>query len=153
MKILTDLSSYNGQAIVWDDNGCEEQILVSGRILIDTDSFNRLSPYMGRHLKPLNSKDVHRLSFQNNAYRESGRQTGKDFDDDEPPEKLTTYHHIICRPTVRGYFPELEMWLDFFVDNVSDQNIMEGERQKRWKETVDAGLARWKAGMNSVSNE
>ena len=111
--------AYSGAAITWDNEGREVQIQISGRIVVDNDSFNRYSPYPVRGVNRFNSKDMDRLA----AARKSAGQTGiaaKNESDKKPVVKLTSYHQLLCRSRVRGYSIKTKKWLDFFVDNITD---------------------------------
>lgn len=50
--------SYNGQAITWDHEGNEKTIHTTGRIIVDTESFNRFSPYYVRNVESFNQSDI-----------------------------------------------------------------------------------------------
>ncbi|PLN84344.1 P-loop containing nucleoside triphosphate hydrolase protein [Aspergillus taichungensis] len=92
---------YSGVAISWDDRGEEVSVYVSGRIIVDIEFFNVHSPYSGRCVGNLNDSDLGSLD-----QKSDGRV------------KLTPHHQMLCHPRVRGYFPKMKLWLDFFVDLV-----------------------------------
>jgi hypothetical protein len=116
--------AYSGAAITWDREGREQTINVSGRVVVDCDSFNRLSPYRVRYVENWNAKDLERLSEFKKAnphlYREDKAEKSAYTADEEPLVKLPPYHQMLCRSRVRGYSLKLKKWLDFFVDLVTD---------------------------------
>ncbi len=52
---------YSGTAITWDRDGNEVPIEVSGRIVVDIDSFDRLSPYRCRSISDFTPRDMELL--------------------------------------------------------------------------------------------
>ncbi|KAK3941972.1 ATPase [Diplogelasinospora grovesii] len=102
--------AYSGSAITWDRDGNEVPIQVSGRIIVDIDSFNRFSPYPCRWLGDWSAKDHERLTKykEKHGLGESGQL------------RLTPYHHMLCRSRTRGYSLKLKKWLDFFVEQVGE---------------------------------
>jgi hypothetical protein len=42
---------------------------------------------------------------------------------DGPVIKLSSYHHMICRSTMRGYSVDLKIWLEFYVSNITDISL------------------------------
>ncbi|KAH8600167.1 ATPase [Bisporella sp. PMI_857] len=120
--------AYSGFGIAWNHEGREVPIHVSGRIIIDTDAFNRFSPYSARRVRTFSLKDIAMLS----DYKYKHDLTSPNDDMEEvvkksPPNsneatwlKLTPYHQMLCTGRVRGYSLKRKRWLDFFVDFVSD---------------------------------
>jgi hypothetical protein len=102
--------AYNGTAITWDQQGNEVPIQVSGRIVIDIDSFNRYSPYPQRYLSNWNAKDLELLA----------NYKAKHGLNDAGTLKLTPFHQMLARSRTRGYSLKLKKWLDFFVDSVEE---------------------------------
>ncbi|KAK0730126.1 P-loop containing nucleoside triphosphate hydrolase protein [Lasiosphaeris hirsuta] len=102
--------SYLGKAITWDREGNEVPIDISGRIIVDIDSFNRFSPYHMRFINEWNAKDLERLS----KYQEAKGLN------DKGELKLTPYHHLLARSRTRGYSLKLKKWLDFYVEQVDE---------------------------------
>ncbi|KAF2114279.1 hypothetical protein BDV96DRAFT_112945 [Lophiotrema nucula] len=125
--------SYDGPAIERTNDG-NILIHLSGRIIIDTDSFCK-QPYQCKvYTVPLNSKS------------KPGAVTsgdGGDNDDDywppppafgrgrnttlsvkekskQAPTKLTDYQYMLCTPILRGYSLKEKKWLSFYVDHVQD---------------------------------
>ena len=110
--------SYSGPAIMWDENGGEQEIQVSGRIIIDPKSFNQFSPHCSRRWKRMSSKDYDML-LVSRATQAAMRRV-KMTVDRGPVINLSSYHHMICKSTVRGYSIKLKRWLQFFVSNITD---------------------------------
>ena len=107
---------YNGLAITWDHNGEEMKMQVTGRITIDTDSFNRYSTYRIRHIKKWKPKDVENLKgYQSLNDDEAGYHQSTDRQ-----VELTPHYQMLCRNRVRGYSLKCKAWLDFFVDLVTE---------------------------------
>ncbi|RYP12295.1 hypothetical protein DL765_007406 [Monosporascus sp. GIB2] len=102
--------AYEGTAITWDRDGNEVPIQVSGRIVIDIDSFNRFSPYRKRYLSEWKPKDLELLAAQREL---NGASEDGNF-------KLTPYHHMLARSRTRGYSLKLKQWLDFFVEHAQE---------------------------------
>jgi hypothetical protein len=102
--------AYSGKAITWDREGNEVPIEISGRIIVDIDSFNRYSPYRTRYLNDWNAKDLERL----------GKYKDENGLDDKGELRLTPYHHLLSRSRTRGYSLSLKKWLDFYVEQVKE---------------------------------
>jgi len=102
--------AYSGKAITWDREGNEVPIQISGRIIVDIDSFNRFSPYRSRYLNEWNAKDVERLAKHK---EEHGL-------DEKGELRLTPYHHMLARSRTRGYSLKLKKWLDFYIEQVEE---------------------------------
>ncbi len=81
---------------------------MSGRIVVDIDSFNRFSPYPCRWLSDWNAKDLEKLA----AYKAIHGLS------EDGNLKLSPYHHMLARSRTRGYSLKLKKWLDFFVEQV-----------------------------------
>lgn len=106
--------AYSGTAITWDKENNEVPIQVSGRIVIDIDSFNRYSPYRGRFVSSFNAKDIEMLE-EFEASRGDKEETNE-----APKVRLTEYHQMLCHSRVRGYSLKLKKWLDFFTHSISE---------------------------------
>ncbi|KAJ9149384.1 AAA ATPase family protein [Pleurostoma richardsiae] len=102
--------AYSGSAITWDREGNEVPIQVSGRVIVDIDSFNRFSPYRVRYMKDWNAKDLERLA---NYKQQHGLA-------DDGKLRLTPFHHMLARSRTRGYSLKLKKWLDFFIEQVGE---------------------------------
>lgn len=99
---------YSGSAITWDQESREVPIQVTGRIIVDIDSFNKYSPYSVRYVSDWNAKDMQRLQAHKaiKGLAEDGTL------------RITPYHHMLCRSRTRGYSLKLKKWLDFFIEQV-----------------------------------
>ncbi|KAI1343240.1 ATPase [Xylariaceae sp. FL0016] len=103
--------SYDGTAITWDREGNELPIQVSGRIVVDIESFNRFTPhYNRRYLSDWKPKDLQ--LFAAHMEKQGARSDGN--------FALTPYHQMLARSRTRGYSLKLKKWLDFFVDQVGE---------------------------------
>lgn len=103
-------------------------IHVSGRIIIDTHAFNCFSPHSARRVQTLSLKDIamlsdykykHDLTSPNDDMEEVVKKSPPNSNE-APWLKLTPYHQMLCTDRVRGYSLKRKLWLDFFVDFVSD---------------------------------
>jgi len=119
--------SYSGMAITWRRDGSEQPIEVSGRIIIDTDSFNRFSFFRRRSVSAMTEKDNRMISKyrekQENAdekEKKTRKHKWKQNDDALHETELTPYHQMLCTARVRGYSLKLKQWLDFWLNLVSD---------------------------------
>lgn len=116
---MLTMSSYSGMAVTWDNEGREQAIHVSGRIIIDVHGFDCFSPYAVRRVRQMTLKDSDMIS----RYKE--KRDKMDTEKKQNPEtphtiSLSPYHQMLCIPRVRGYSFKLKKWLDFWVDLVSE---------------------------------
>ncbi|KAK8103048.1 hypothetical protein PG984_016194 [Apiospora sp. TS-2023a] len=103
--------AYSGAAVTWDQRGNEIPIDVSGRIIVDIDSFNRFSPVnFIRHRRMQEWKPRDQLLLH--AEGDDGQDNGK--------LRLSSYHKMLARCRTGGYSLKLKKWLDFFVEQVED---------------------------------
>ncbi|KAF2259946.1 hypothetical protein CC78DRAFT_523948 [Lojkania enalia] len=109
---------YSGPAITRDKNGCEQEIQVLERIIIDAKSFNQLSPHCSRRWKRMSARDYDML-VTSRATQTAMKKLRVNVKGG-PVINLGIYHHLICRSTMRGYSIKLKRWLEFFVSNVTD---------------------------------
>lgn len=140
--------AYEGAAVTWNRERQEVLIQVSGRIVIDIESFNRFAqsgPLV--QVQEFTIRDRERIKEAQKAREETGvEETHNDWStdvvsgaessndsvgaegvpgwasasDDEPLQKLIPYHRMLARSRTRGYSLKLKKWLDFFVDQVQD---------------------------------
>jgi hypothetical protein len=117
-------------AVDWKSDGTEQKIHVTGRIVVDTDAFDRFSYYAARYVEPFGATDEEKIA----KYREEVNQGNEDAEEsdaddssstgarssDTPKIRLTPHHHLLCSARVRGYSLKLKKWLDFWVDQVAD---------------------------------
>jgi hypothetical protein len=100
---------YEGKAINWDRDGNEIECQVTGRIVVDIDSFNRFSPWRVRYLNEWHADDLERFS----KHKEKMGLPDDKF-------ILPPYYQMLCRSRTRGYSLRFKKWLDFFIDQISE---------------------------------
>lgn len=66
-----------------------ETIHTTGRIVVDTESFNRFSTYDAHHVKPFDQKE-------SNGFRSADEPTLLEGKEDKLLQ-LTPYHQMLCR--------------------------------------------------------
>lgn len=116
--------SYDGFAITWDKEGKEVPLMCNGRIVVDANSFWRLSHRSIPSLQPLAAKE----GAPNPACAEKKTEiidptdTKYVFGVQTKSERLrlTEEHHLICLPRVRGYSLKKKQWLLFYLDLIQD---------------------------------
>ncbi|KAI9653671.1 MAG: hypothetical protein M1831_005699 [Alyxoria varia] len=119
---------------------------VNGRVVIDSEGWNYFTPARHISLKPLGPDED--LGIGENAPLKvdeegehgSGEESEEDEDPDEGPkdafpmdgrlpesgknktarDPLTANQHVLCSPTVRGFAFDEKVWLNLFVNCVSD---------------------------------
>ncbi|KAH8807790.1 ATPase [Xylogone sp. PMI_703] len=101
--------SYNGVALSWNAQGSLVPLTVTGRVIIDTDSFDRFNTGRTEGLDPLENKDFRFEEVQN------GEPSSKALN-----IRLTPRAHLICKATVKGYSLKLKKWLYFFIDLIGE---------------------------------
>ncbi|KAK7747874.1 hypothetical protein SLS53_001125 [Cytospora paraplurivora] len=102
--------AYDGTAITWDREGNEVPIQITGRIVVDIQSFNRSNMWRRRHLSDWNAKDQERLQQHKQEHGLS----------DDGQLKLSPYYLMLARSRTRGYSLKRKEWLDFFVEQVDE---------------------------------
>ncbi|ORY09781.1 P-loop containing nucleoside triphosphate hydrolase protein [Clohesyomyces aquaticus] len=113
---------YSGFAITWDKEGQEVPINVTGRIIIDSDTFRRFSNRYVEHLEPLEAKEgaaePDAATKPNAADETSGLDDQYVFGKSKETQRLrmTPHHHLLCSPRVRGFSLKKKKWLLFYVD-------------------------------------
>ncbi|KAL2258743.1 hypothetical protein VTK26DRAFT_7813 [Humicola hyalothermophila] len=100
---------YSGKAITWDREGNELECQITGRIVVDIDSFNRFSPWRVRYLNDWNEQDLDRF----NKHKEQLGLTHDKF-------VLPPYYQMLARCRTRGYSLKFKRWVDFFIEQISD---------------------------------
>ncbi|KAL2136474.1 hypothetical protein VTI74DRAFT_3493 [Chaetomium olivicolor] len=100
---------YSGTAITWNREGNEVECQITGRIVVDIDSFNRFSPWRVRYLNDWNANDLERF----NKHKEENGITDDKF-------VLPPYYQMLARSRTRGYSLKFKKWLDFYVEQISD---------------------------------
>ncbi|KAL6703446.1 hypothetical protein ACN47E_009620 [Coniothyrium glycines] len=120
--------SYDGFAVSWDKEGNEVPYMCTGRVIVDSDSFRRFSPRYVRGIEPLAAKEgasepecsPKKLNIEDASNKYSFGQQAK-----VERLRLTTEHHLICLPRVRGYSLKKKQWLLFYLDLIEDINFNE----------------------------
>lgn len=115
----------------WDKyRGSFQVIQVTGRIIVDADTFDRCNPFSRyptrTSVETLNAND----NFMIFAYKKNqgivdetgngvaGETSGQDSE--STWTTLTPYHLALCSAMVHGYSLKLKKWLSFYIDLVSD---------------------------------
>ncbi|KAI0016754.1 ATPase [Xylariomycetidae sp. FL0641] len=104
--------SYDGKAITWDRENNEVPVTISGRIVVDINSFGRFGPYRPRRHGDWQPKDLEGMAEL--AKANEGKGEG------EETFQLTPYHHMLARSRTRGYSLKTKLWLEFFVEHVGE---------------------------------
>ena len=129
--------AYNGVGWRYGNMGVKEKFNVKGRIVIDTNGWNRFNPNMSVFVTPLHVKDTPTASGIGGGTGGTGEYGGDEeydegydeddggmpadgfFADEEDEENkrltLSDEQKMICSPLVRGYALKEKMWLNFFV--------------------------------------
>lgn len=100
---------YTGKAITWNREGQEVECQITGRIVVDIESFNRFSPWRVRYLNDWNANDLEKFS----KHKEQMGLTDDKF-------VLPPYYQMLARSRTRGYSLKFKKWLDFFVEQISE---------------------------------
>ncbi|CAG5146982.1 uncharacterized protein ALTATR162_LOCUS1964 [Alternaria atra] len=116
--------AYEGFAVTWDRDGNEAPYMCTGRIIIDSDSYQRFSPRSVGRIEPLPAKECARdpenasekLDIQDPT--ETKYVFGKQ--EKEKRLRLTADHHLLCLPRVRGYSLKKKQWLLFYIELIQD---------------------------------
>lgn len=96
----------------WDAQGKLIPITVSGRIIIDTESFDRHNPTKSEsYTDDLNEADFS-LSEAPTSFKAMVSSLENDFGAQEtaPKVRLTADGHLICKSSVPGYSLKLKKW-------------------------------------------
>ncbi|KAF2466713.1 P-loop containing nucleoside triphosphate hydrolase protein [Lindgomyces ingoldianus] len=105
---------YKGFAVTWDKDGNEVLTSVSGRIIVDSDTFRRFSPrYEGAPEPECAAKSFNVDNQSDDEYVFGKQQEKKRL-------HLTEEHQLICCPRVRGYSLKKKQWLLFYLDLIKD---------------------------------
>lgn len=110
--------AYEGTALSWNSKGRPVPLTVGGRIIIDTEAFDRFNVERQESYDPLHDSDfsVSEVSVADTKAMQNDYAT-KEI---SPEVKLSPEAHLICKATVPGYSLKLKKWLYFFVDFVKD---------------------------------
>ncbi|EME83639.1 uncharacterized protein MYCFIDRAFT_47080 [Pseudocercospora fijiensis CIRAD86] len=138
----THYRSYNG--VGWRKNalyGTKDKTTVCGRVVIDGFGFNRFAPDQAVYVTSFNAKP-------SSAGKQSRIDFRREYDDDVLATFAATFHggggmpadgffetndkerapltedqKMLCSPFVRGYALREKVWLNFFVNCVSDNTF------------------------------
>jgi hypothetical protein len=120
--------SYRGRAIETTRYG-PSMITVEGRIVIDADAHKKANPNLLLYLKQLDRVETafnvqDEDSDDEGSYFQSECEYGNDREIDhamaKPRRPLTEEQLLLCTPLIRGYALRTKLWLEFFVDSVSE---------------------------------
>jgi hypothetical protein len=125
---------YNGMAIGKDNDGNDIKVEVSGRIVIDSASWNKFSPYAVRRVDAIPNSELISEDGQGGGGDDAPNGCGAGGDELElelelgdfmsnrskPRLRLTDQQLLMCHPKVRGYSLKTKKWLEFFVHLVKD---------------------------------
>ncbi|KAH6692073.1 ATPase [Leptodontidium sp. MPI-SDFR-AT-0119] len=114
--------AYEGVALSWNAQGKLIPITVGGRIIIDTESFDRHNPTKSESYgDDLNEADF-TVSEAPTSFKAMVSSLENDFGAEQaaPKIRLTADGHLICKSSVPGYSLKLKKWMLFFVDFVKE---------------------------------
>jgi len=131
--------SYNG--IGWRTVDCRrEKHAIRGRIVIDTNGWNRFNPGSAVSVRPLHAKENVVTNDDSEDEGDDDFDEGYDIDDSGMPSDgqfedeaesverrrpLTDDQKMMCTPLIRGYALKDKIWLNFFVNAVQDITFSE----------------------------
>jgi hypothetical protein len=129
--------AYHGVGWRLGNMGVKEKYSIKGRIVIDTQGWNRFNPNMSIFVTPLHVKDTPTANGVGGGGSGLAEYGGDDeydegydeddggmpvdgfFADEEDEENkrmsLSDEQKMVCTPLVRGYALKEKMWLNFFV--------------------------------------
>ncbi|KAI0454590.1 P-loop containing nucleoside triphosphate hydrolase protein [Xylaria acuta] len=119
--------SYRGSAIETTRYG-PSLISVDGRIIIDAHAHMKANTYLRLYLKALDRAQI-TVNVQAEGSDDEWSEYDSEYDSEEqeiydPTVKrrrpLTEEQLLLCTPVIRGYALRAKMWLEFFVDSVSE---------------------------------
>ncbi|KAF4626492.1 hypothetical protein G7Y89_g11663 [Cudoniella acicularis] len=105
--------SYEGIALTWNAQNKQIPISVSGRIVIDTESFDRHNPSRSvDYTDSLKATDYRIAEIPNVSFKTLVNAVDNDYAMEEvaPKVRLTADGHLICKSTVPGYSLKLKKW-------------------------------------------
>lgn len=122
--------SYKGQALKTTRLG-PSLVTVDGRIIIDASAYKSSNPNYQASLRPLDQIRVTTKAQDEDEsddgwydYDPYNQQAQEDLGDDEAAVKrqrpLKREELLLCTPIIRGFALRPKLWLEFFVDSVSD---------------------------------
>ena len=100
----------------WDSRGKLIPLTVSGRIIIDTEAFERFNPHRSERYDDLHDEDF-TISEVPAAKAKNSRLTKAEANFAEetiaPVVRLREEAHLICKSTLLGYSLKLKKWCKF----------------------------------------
>ncbi|KXS95836.1 hypothetical protein AC578_1191 [Pseudocercospora eumusae] len=142
--------SYNGMG--WRNNkhyGTKDKISVCGRVVVDGFGFNRFAPDQASYATPFHAKgSASTADASTGVYVQAGKLKSRRYTDllmnyavtldsegmptdgffeadpsDEERTPLTDEQKMLCSPFVRGYALREKIWLNLFVNSVSENSF------------------------------
>ncbi|KAI0420248.1 P-loop containing nucleoside triphosphate hydrolase protein [Xylaria grammica] len=120
--------SYKGRAVQTTRFG-PTMITVDGRIIIDSNAHKASNTHLRLYLRPLDHARVS-IKVQAEDSDDEWSEYDSEYDDggdgnlEAPAVKhrrpLTEEQLLICTPVVRGYALRAKLWLEFFIDSISE---------------------------------
>ncbi|KAF2404108.1 P-loop containing nucleoside triphosphate hydrolase protein [Trichodelitschia bisporula] len=127
---------YHGVGWKLSPFGGKDKYNIKGRVVIDTYGWNRFNPNNAIFVSALTAKDPQAMQIGENAESlgDDGYEDDMDADDGGMPidghfldeddaskrMPLSVEQRVICTPLIRGYSLKTKLWLNFFVNSVSD---------------------------------
>ncbi|KAI1130964.1 P-loop containing nucleoside triphosphate hydrolase protein [Nemania abortiva] len=119
--------SYTGRAIQITRDG-PQMMTVDGRIIIDGNAYRKANAHLRLYLKPIGRIKA-AINVQAFDMDDEWSECDSTYGDDKLEAHDTTDKHrrplkeeqlLICAPVIRGYALRAKLWLEFFVDSVSE---------------------------------
>lgn len=119
--------SYRGQAVQTTCYG-PSMVTVEGRIIIDARAYNNANPNLALYLDQLDHGHGMVEASLEDPYEDEcctdydgvGELDMQEDDKVRPRQSLTEEQLLICTPVIRGFALRTKLWLEFFVDSVSE---------------------------------
>ncbi|KAI8952755.1 P-loop containing nucleoside triphosphate hydrolase protein [Xylaria longipes] len=119
--------SYKGSAVETTPCG-PSMITVDGRIIIDAHAHMKANPNLRLYLKSLDRAKI-TVNVQAEGSDDEWSEYTSEYDNEEQDiydptvgrhRPLTEEQLLLCTPVIRGYALRPKLWLEFFVDSVSE---------------------------------
>ncbi|KAJ8130864.1 hypothetical protein O1611_g2763 [Lasiodiplodia mahajangana] len=119
--------SYRGPAIEITRFG-PQMITVDGRIIVDGSAYRKANAHLRLYFKSIGRMEA-AINVQANDSDDEWFEHDSVYDGNELEVHDTTVKHrhslkaeqlLICAPVVRGYSLRAKLWLEFFVDSISE---------------------------------
>ncbi|TVY85338.1 Mitochondrial Lon protease-like protein [Lachnellula suecica] len=115
--------TYEGLALALDGKGNQTPMNVSGRVILDTESFNRHNPSEAEHYgRRLEADEFERLEVPRRNSKKTDEISREDFAlrQETPNVILTAKGHLFCQSLQPGCSLKHKKWMLFFVDFVKE---------------------------------